>query len=292
MEGQSLRRQPAINVRMMWRALISPLFACALGVVATTAAAQDAPPASSVDAERIQKMRDLAAEQDAKQATQHPAGDGAVADAKVQSAEVGSVNAEKQAQEAFPANEALPLGVSSNVFGSEAGSSTATGAGGDGWLLSTLAALGVVIALVFVIRWVLRRGGVVAKASSKGSVVEVLSRSTIAPRSHVLLLRVGPRVLVVSDSQAGMRTLSEVSDPVEVAELLGAVDASDTSSMTKNFNGVMKKLSGQWSESDDVAAESTPGDVLTDGVRLNQTRGTVSSVRGRLAALSRAGGGA
>lgn len=157
---------------------------------------------------------------------------------------------------------------------------------GDGWLLSTLAALGVVLALVFGIRWVLRRGGVVSTATPQGGIVEVLSRTTVAPRSHVVLMRVGTRVLVVSDSPAGMRTLASVQDAEEVAELLGAVDAAKPTSMSQSFGSVMKKLSGQWSGEE----ETLEVDELGKEVSGQGASGAISSLRGRLAALTDAGG--
>jgi len=64
----------------------------------------------------------------------------------------------------------------------------------------------------------------VTSSAPQGGIVEVLSRTTVAPRSHVVLMRVGTRILVVSDSPAGMRTLASVEDAEEVAELLGAID--------------------------------------------------------------------
>ena len=165
-----------------------------------------------------------------------------------------------------------------------------TGSLGDGWLLSTLAALGVVLAIVFGIRWVLRRGGVVSPSVSSGSVVEILSRTTVAPRSHVVLMRVGQRVLVVSDSSAGMRTLASVHDAEEVAELLGAIDSAKPASMSQNFGSVMKKLSGQWSGEEADFEEAPVLEADGTDATVDSAQGALSRVRGRLAALSDSGG--
>jgi flagellar biogenesis protein FliO len=112
-------------------------------------------------------------------------------------------------------------------------------------LLKTMTSLGVVIGLILLARFgYARLGGKVASASSP--VVEVLSRTTVAPRSHVMLLRVGGRVLVVSDSSAGMRTLASVEDAQEVAELLGAVSAAKPNSITRSFGQMFHRADEEY----------------------------------------------
>jgi len=243
------------------------------------------------DAERIAQMRERAEADKAEQpggAAQAPPA------ASDQAVEADQAKAEQGADEAEPpsGNEALPLGGQGDTDGMSFFTSSpepgSGGADGGNWVLNTLAALGVVIAMVFGLRWLLRRGGVVATAAPRGSVVEVLSRTTVAPRSHVVLMRVGQRILIVSDSSAGMRTLGQVDEPEEVAELLGSIDSSSPTSMSASFQGAMKKLSGQWSDAD--AAGDADG-VFDDGVTMDRTRGALSSLRGRLSTLSKAGGG-
>ncbi|MFW6336421.1 MAG: FliO/MopB family protein [Phycisphaeraceae bacterium] len=114
--------------------------------------------------------------------------------------------------------------------------------GGGSWLLSTMAALGVVIALVLAIRWVYTK--LTGRPATMGGsrAVEALSRTAIAPKNHVVLLRVGRRVLVCNDSAHGMRTLAEVDDPEEVAELLESVTASRPHSSTGTFNALLARF--------------------------------------------------
>ena len=187
-------------------------------------------------------------------------------------------------------NESLPLGAGEGDLFTGTGAGTGSESMGDGWLLSTLAALGVVIALVFAIRWLLRRGGVVSTAVPQGGVVEVLSRTTVAPRSHVVLMRVGMRILVVSDSPAGMRTLASVQDAEEVAELLGAIESVKPTSVGQSFGSVMKKLSGQWSAEEDTPTDTTDPSAEERSSAIDQAQGALSRVRGQLAAFSETGG--
>jgi len=251
------------------------LWLCGVLLLASPCQAQNAEPTS---VERIEQMRDRAG-----RVVDEPVGE--EAGASVEDATSG----EQADQAPLAPNESLPLGAGEgDLFNGEIDSSD-SGSLGDGWLLSTLAALGVVLAIVFGIRWVLRRGGVVSTATPQGGIVEVLSRTTVAPRSHVILMRVGTRILVVSDSSAGMRTLATVQDAEEVAELLGTIDAAKPTSISQNFGSVMKKLSGQWSgeeqslDQEDLAM--TAADESDD-----RTSGALTSLRGRLAALTDAGG--
>ena len=258
-------------------AVALPVLYAGVAFVALPVQAQD-PPAS--DAERIEAMRDLASDTQNEPVRAEASGEPAA-----------SAGGNERASDApLPANESLPLGAGEgNLFDGQA-DRPEPGSLGDGWLLSTLAALGVVLAIVFAIRWLLKRGGVVGASVSSGSVVEVLNRTTVAPRSHVVLLRVGARILVVSDSPAGMRTLASVHEAEEVAELLGAIDSAKPTSMSQSFGSVMKKLSGQWSgEEHDFEDPAGPG-ANEPSASVDQTRGALSRVRGRLAALSDAGG--
>lgn len=282
--GPGLRKRYVSNLNALRRAVMGSLLVFALAFGASSAFADNESP---TELERIARMRDQAGQETA--ATQGASADpGTQADAGGgQPVQAESEAESEEVERPLPPNESLPLGTGEGGLFDGAGSSqSTTGALGDGWLLSTLAALGVVIALVFGLRWALRRGGIVTTSAPQGSVVEVLSRTTVAPRSHVIVMRIGQRILIVNDSPAGMRTLATVDSPEEVAELLGAIDASRPTSMTKSFSGVMGKLSGHWSTAEAELDAGTAADSMDDGVTIDQARGAVSSVRGRLAALS------
>ena len=129
------------------------------------------------------------------------------------------------------ASETLPLGVSSSAaagvnpdpLGGSATRSDAAVAGGSagGAVLSTAGALGLVIGLVLAGRWAaVRFGGAAVTVARPSPAVEVLSRTAVAPKNHVLLLRVGRRVLVVNDAGQGLRRLAEIDADDEVADLL------------------------------------------------------------------------
>ena len=84
-----------------------------------------------------------------------------------------------------------------------------------------MAALGIVVGLIFVLRWFGRLFFPAATGSGKSRAIEVLSRSPLSPKQQVMLLRVGQRLLVVGDSGSQMNALCEITDADEVAALVG-----------------------------------------------------------------------
>ncbi len=161
--------------------------------------------------------------------------------------------------------------------------------GGSGsWILDTLTSLGIVIGLILLLRWVWSRlsGQPTATAASAG-VVEVLSRTTIAPRNHVLLLRIGHRILIVGDSGSGMNTLATVEDEHEVADLLAAVSASKENSITRNF----QQLLGRFGAGHDEIDWDEQADGRDDAEHLlDRTQNNLSSLTSRIRNFTRKGG--
>jgi flagellar biogenesis protein FliO len=84
-----------------------------------------------------------------------------------------------------------------------------------------LGALGVVIALIFVLRWAARVFFPSVAGKTPSRIVEVLGRSVLTPKQQVVLIRVGRRIIVVGDSGSQLNTLCEIADPDEIASLVG-----------------------------------------------------------------------
>lgn len=160
------------------------------------------------------------------------------------------------------------------------------GTPGNGWALSTFAALGLVVGLILLARWAyMKMGGRVVSRST--AAVEVLSRTSVAPKNHVLLLRVGQRVLVVGDSSSGLRTLADLDDPEEVASLLQAVTADRPVSVSKSFNSLMSRFNGEYEGRDKLSLEG--GD---EGEHhLDRTRDSVAGLSAKLKLMGGRGGG-
>jgi len=151
------------------------------------------------------------------------------------------------------ARESLPLGGSAeNVASITTGRTPGTG---SGWVFNTMTALGIVIALILAVRLLITKAYGQTSAASSSSIIHVMARMTIAPRSHVLLLKVGDRVLVVSESAAGMRTLCEITDEVEVARLVGATSAGKASSISQGFSQLLSKAAGTYRQDQHIKDE-------------------------------------
>ncbi len=167
------------------------------------------------------------------------------------------------------AMEAQPLGSSGQA---------PAGAATDGsWMLNTLGALALVIGLILVMRWAWQKLGGQVAAGGSSPVVEVLSRTAVAPRNHVLLIRVNHRVLVVGDSSAGLRTLTTVDDPEEVADLLQATSAGQR----RSFDRTLDRFDAQHDA--ELGGDDSEH-------RIDRARDSVSSLLARLRTVGGRGG--
>jgi len=157
---------------------------------------------------------------------------------------------------------------------------------GAKWLVQTLGALGVVVGLILLLRAFLSRMAGRSSVAGNSPVLEVLSRTSIAPRNHIVLIRMGHRILVVGDSSAGLRTLTEITDPQEVAVLLAGTAAAKPRSISRNFNQLLGRFNSSYQENDRGAEEGAD----TSEHRVDRARDQLSSLLNRVRNLSGRGG--
>ncbi|MCA8959269.1 MAG: flagellar biosynthetic protein FliO [Planctomycetes bacterium] len=86
--------------------------------------------------------------------------------------------------------------------------------------VGTLLSIVLVLSLCGAVVLFLRRLQPTARDREGNRVLEVLGRVPVSSKQQVSLVRVGSRVLCVGISPDGIRCLSEITDPVEVARLL------------------------------------------------------------------------
>ncbi len=162
-----------------------------------------------------------------------------------------AVPADPVASAAIAARESLPLtGIAPAPDAAQSVAATSRDSLSVGWG-RTLGAMVLVIGLIFLLRAALRRltpgsGG----AGRLGAAVQVLGRTTLGPRQSVLLLRVGPRILVVADAAGTMRTLAEVTDGQEVADLLADVSRAQAGSATRAFDHLLGRMNSDYEQLD------------------------------------------
>ena len=101
-----------------------------------------------------------------------------------------------------------------------------------------LGALGIVIGLIFVLRWVGRHIFPASAGRGASRTIEVLSRSPLSPKQQVVLLRVGRRLVVVGDTGAQLNPLCEITDPDEIAALVGQIRDEKSSAPSAAFGAM------------------------------------------------------
>ena len=109
-------------------------------------------------------------------------------------------------------SEALPLRRSGNEESSETASARPS-------LISMFGSLAMVVALFLILMWLMRRWTPGAASALPGEIVHSLGRTAIAPRCHVHLVRCGSKLLLVSLSQTGAQTLTEITERDEVERI-------------------------------------------------------------------------
>jgi flagellar biogenesis protein FliO len=102
--------------------------------------------------------------------------------------------------------------------------------------------LGIVVCLFLGVAWMAKRAMPAGSAKLPNEVVEVLGRSTIAPRQQVYVLRFGRKLLLISQQPGQTQTLSEITDEEEVIRLAGICEANSPRSSTRSFSDVLKQV--------------------------------------------------
>jgi flagellar biogenesis protein FliO len=118
----------------------------------------------------------------------------------------------------------------------------APSASGPRMLISVVGSLGAVLGLFFVLAWAMRRGASGSPALLPKEALEVLGRAPLAGRQQVYLVRLGNKLLLVSVSQAGVETLSEVTEPDEVQRLAGLCLQRQTNSAVLMFRQALDRF--------------------------------------------------
>ena len=200
-----------------------------------------------------------------------------VSDPQPQPQPTPSADVPSSEAEPLPAIEQTPLG--GRPPAGDAVEQLSTGTGVGSWGLQTAMALGVVIVLVVLVRLFLRRlqGG--GAATSPG-LVEVMARVPISPKTYVLFLRIGQRIIIAGQTQAGLNTLASFDDPDDVAEVLAHVQAAKPASISEGFGKLMKQFDRGYDPNEVEGGDSAEHVV-------DRARNDVSGLLTRLRSLNR-----
>lgn len=177
-----------------------------------------------------------------------------------------------------PEQERQPLPTPTGPLGGErepAGES-------EGWVLQTLTALAIVIAMIYGLRAVLMRMSGTQVGVGGQRLVEVLARTTIGHKTQVVFLKIHQRVIVAVQTPAGMDTLTTMDDPEEVAWLLGEVEAAKPMSITQSFRHVMQRFDKDFGgDPAELGGQQGTGGEQTEQY-VDRTRDELSSLLSRL----------
>ncbi len=124
--------------------------------------------------------------------------------------------------------------------------------GGPGWMgyVQTLAALAIVVVLIFATRILIRRLGGQAVQTGRTGPISVVARVAVGARQQLLLIQLGEKLVLVGQSSAGLSALTEVTDPDEIQRLLDQAE-----SKRSTFAGMLKRKADDAKQADSGEAE-------------------------------------
>ncbi len=147
-------------------------------------------------------------------------------------------------------------------------------------LVRTFGALAVVLGIVFILRsatkWLAARAPSLGSQLTAGGrapsgVLEVLGRYPVARGQKLVLLRLDRRVLLLNQTSTGFTTLTELTDPEEVASLLTKARTDEGESIASRFTSVLRSLERDPATVPDSEVVNV-GDVPTDQSHLRTPR--------------------
>ncbi len=101
-----------------------------------------------------------------------------------------------------------------------------------------------VIGLFLGLAWCYRKTMNTSIGGVPKSVVSVLGRTQLAPRQQLMLVRFGSKLVLVSVIQGEARTISEITDPLEVDQLAGLCESYQPHSVTQSFRQILNQTGG------------------------------------------------
>ena len=124
--------------------------------------------------------------------------------------------------------------------------------GGPGWMgyVQTLAALAIVVVLIFATRILIRRLGGQAVQTGRTGPIGVVARVAVGARQQLLLIQLGEKLVLVGQSSAGLSALAEVTDPDEIQRLLDHAE-----SKRGTFAGMLKRKADDAAQADSGEAK-------------------------------------
>ncbi|PHQ31520.1 flagellar biosynthetic protein FliO [Rhodopirellula bahusiensis] len=127
-------------------------------------------------------------------------------------------------------------------------------------LVTVGSSLAIVLALFCGLVWVSRRfgGGTAASKPLSASTLSPLGHVMLDPRTKLLLVKCGRRVLVLSQTSSGVTPISEVTDPDEVRELIASCSAEARAVFEQTMRQIEREPVASGFVERPAASETTP----------------------------------
>lgn len=161
----------------------------------------------------------------------------------------------------LPINESASLGKPNSIFSSRPNTETDQSRTNpltaldprENDITRAILALGIVMFLLLGLRAALRRFGGPLTGGRPSGVLEVLGRFPAGRGQHLVLLKLGRRIVLAHQTKGTMLPLSEISDADEVADLLAKIEAGSRQTQSRKFQSILGSLSsadsnGLWDE--------------------------------------------
>lgn len=129
------------------------------------------------------------------------------------------------------------------------------------WYRTSLGALGLVLALMAVLYFALRRWAPSIKAQDAG-LVRVMGRTVVGPRQSLVLFRVGQRVVLVGVSPDRIDRVCEITDADEVAALTARASQGQTRG---DFSAWLDREAAEFVDSDKPGSRENAGNESRSG---------------------------
>jgi hypothetical protein len=149
----------------------------------------------------------------------------------------------------------------SGTGGKSPAGDNASGAGGSalGGAGQVIAALAIVVGLIFIGRALVRKFVPGAAASNGKGVIEVLARHPLAKNQSLVLLRIGSQIVALNQGRESSASVLVISEPMEVARIIGQIEGKSPASMQAGFNRLLANARMDLESGDDAAEPGSIG---------------------------------
>ena len=145
-----------------------------------------------------------------------------------------------------------------------------------GWAMAKIfGVLGLLMAVLVGALYLMKRFMPGVREFSGNSVIQVVSRARLSPTLHIYLLRIGSRALVLGVNGNDVRTLSEISSPQEIDQLVMQGAEGRRNSITSDFRDMFHRTL----RPEDAAAN----EFQREEAQMREMQNELSAIRSRIA---------